>query len=33
MPTGLLDTLQKQEILDLLGYLLTSAKKGSEPGK
>ena len=26
MPTGLLDTLQKQEILELLGYLLSVAK-------
>jgi hypothetical protein len=33
MPTGLLDTLQKQEILDLLGYLLSRAKTGSESGK
>ena len=33
MPTGLLDTLQKQELLDLLGYLLSRAKTGSESGK
>ena len=26
MPTGLLDTLQQQEILALLGYLLSVAK-------
>jgi uncharacterized protein YjgD (DUF1641 family) len=33
MPTGLLDTLEKDEILDLLRYLLSIAKTGSEPGK
>jgi hypothetical protein len=33
MPTALLDTLQKQEILDLLGYLLVSEKTGSKSGK
>ncbi|MFP6725446.1 MAG: hypothetical protein VCB63_01230, partial [Alphaproteobacteria bacterium] len=33
MPTGLLDTLEKGEVLDLLGYLLSRAKTGSEPGK
>jgi uncharacterized repeat protein (TIGR03806 family) len=30
MPTGLLDTLTKEEILDLLGYLLSSAKPGAD---
>ncbi|MBL05707.1 MAG: heme-binding domain-containing protein [Planctomycetes bacterium] len=33
MPTGLLDTLEKAEVLDLLRYLLSIAKTGSEPGK
>jgi len=30
MPTGLLDTLTKEEVLDLLGYLLSSAKPGAD---
>jgi uncharacterized repeat protein (TIGR03806 family) len=31
MPTGLLDTLAKEEILDLLGYLLSSARPANDP--
>ena len=33
MPTGLLDTLEKGEVPDLVGYLLSRAKTGSESGK
>ena len=33
MPTGLLDTLQKEEILDLLGYLISVAKTEKAAGK
>jgi len=33
MPTGLLDTLEKGEILDLLSYLFSITKTGSESGK
>ena len=33
MPAGLLDTLEKGEILDLLGYLLASAKPGTPSKK
>ncbi|MEC9030423.1 MAG: PQQ-dependent sugar dehydrogenase [Planctomycetota bacterium] len=33
MPTGLLDTLQKEKILDLLGYLISVAKTEKAAGK